>query len=70
MKASILDLRRRIGEVLRALDRNEPVKVLYRRRVRAILIPAGLGRRGSGSVREHPVFGMWSDRKDMTGPKP
>lgn len=30
MEASILDLRRRMADVLRGLDRNESVKILYR----------------------------------------
>lgn len=65
MKASILDLRRRMAEVLRALDRNESVTILYRGRVKAILVPASQGQRVLSSVREHPAFGMWRDRSDM-----
>ena len=65
MKASILDLRRRMAEVLRALDRNEPVKILYRGRERAILLPAGDGRRGHLAVKEHPAFGMWKDHGEL-----
>lgn len=65
MKATILDLRRRMAEVLRALDRNETVTILYRGRIKAILIPASQGQRTPGSVREHPAFGMWRDRSDM-----
>jgi len=65
MKASILDLRRRMGDVLRALDRNEPVKILYRGRERAIMIPSGPDPRKSRRVTEHPAFGIWKSRKDM-----
>jgi len=61
MKASILDLRRRMADVLRALDRNEPVKILYRGRERAILIPAGMTGHENNSVKEHPAFGIWKD---------
>ena len=64
MKASILDLRRRMAEVLRALDRNEPVTVLYRGHIKAILVPAGLARGRSSPAREHRAFGMWSDRSE------
>ena len=67
MKASIVDLRRRMGDVLRALDRNETVKILYRGRERAIMIPSGSTHRQSGPISEHPAFGMWKDRRDMEG---
>ena len=65
MKASILDLRRRMAEVLKALDRNEPVIILYRGREKAILLPKGALQKEAGSVTDHPAFGMWSKRKDM-----
>ena len=65
MKASILDLRRRMAEVLRALDRNEPVKILYRGRERAILLPARNDRRRTITVKEHPAFGMWKDHEEL-----
>ena len=64
MKASILDLRRRMADVLRALDRNEPVKILYRGKEKAVLIPANRMTTQTGSVVEHPAFGMWKDRLD------
>jgi len=67
MKASILDLRRRMPEVLRALDRNERVTILYRGKERAVLVPsrgvaANQARRGTV---HHPAFGMWADRHDL-----
>jgi len=65
MKASILDLRRRMAEVLRALERNERVIILYRGREKAILVPRGTPRDDSPSAKDHAAFGMWSDRKDM-----
>ena len=36
MKASILDLRRRMSEVLKALERNEDVTILYRGKKKGI----------------------------------
>ena len=65
MEASILDLRRRMAAVLRALDRNESVKILYRGRPRAILIPAGSRNRERDSVANHPAFGMWKDNENL-----
>jgi antitoxin (DNA-binding transcriptional repressor) of toxin-antitoxin stability system len=65
MKASILDLRRRMREVLRALDRNEPVTILYRGKQKGILYPADGRRRAAGRVSQHPAVGMWRDRADL-----
>ena len=63
MKASILDLRRRMKDVLLALDRNESVTIFYRGKEKAILSPSQ--QRRDKSVKDHEAFGMWRDRKDM-----
>jgi len=63
MKASILDLRRRMKDVLRALDRNESVKIFYRGKEKAILSPAL--QPAKKSIKDHEAFGMWKDREDM-----
>jgi antitoxin (DNA-binding transcriptional repressor) of toxin-antitoxin stability system len=65
MKASILDLRRRMAEVLRALDRNETVKIFYRGRERAVLIPSGMSQGVTPPAKSHPAFGIWKDRDDL-----
>jgi hypothetical protein len=65
MKASTLDLRRRTGEILRALDRNETITILYRGRKKGVIYPAAGARRTAARVSEHPAFGMWRDRRDM-----
>jgi len=62
MKVSILDLRRRMKDVLLALDRNEST-VFYRGKEKAILSPSQ--QRTNKSVKDHEAFGMWRDRKDM-----
>ena len=67
MHATILDLRRRMPEVLRALDRHERVTIFYRGKARAVLVPASekpskLGRK---RVVSHAAFGMWADRADL-----
>jgi hypothetical protein len=64
MKASILDLRRRMGEVLKALDRNEPVTLLHRGKERGVIQPTRAGG-GNASVAGHPAFGLWKDRDDL-----
>ena len=65
MKASIVDLRRRMAEVLKALDRNEPVKILYRGRERAVLIPVDRTQGEKKPVKEHTAFGMWKDHDQL-----
>jgi antitoxin (DNA-binding transcriptional repressor) of toxin-antitoxin stability system len=65
MKATILDLRRRMGEVLKALDRNEPVTILYRGRPKGILYPMPGPKREERPITEEKIFGMWKDREDM-----
>jgi len=64
MKASVLDLRRRMKDILRALERNESVTLLYRGRTKGIIMPAPR-KKGAVKVCDHPAFGMWKDRKDM-----
>ena len=67
MQATILDLRRRMPEVLRALDRQEQVTILYRGKERATLVPSGAtpAKKGKRSALAHPAFGMWADRDDL-----
>lgn len=60
MKATIVDLRYRMNDVLKALERNESVHVLCRGRVKGILHPAG----DSGArarITDHPFFGSRKD---------
>jgi hypothetical protein len=65
MKASIIDMRRRMKDVLSALDRNEPVTVTYRGKDRGVIYPIGAGKPKTKSIAEHPAVGMWRDREDM-----
>jgi antitoxin (DNA-binding transcriptional repressor) of toxin-antitoxin stability system len=64
VKASILDLRRRMSDVLRALEANEAVTILHRGKEKGVLYP--VARKNSAlHVAEHPAFGMWKDRRDL-----
>ena len=65
MKASILDLRRRMSDVLRALERNEPVTIFYRGKEKGILYPSTTPKVHRGTIVEHTAFGMWKDHNDM-----
>ncbi len=72
MKATIVDLRYRMKDVLRAIDRGEAVTVLYRGKEKAKLMPiwtrAEASNRNSVKTEDQPFFGMWSDREDQAEP--
>lgn len=66
MKATVVDLRYKMNDVLKALDRNEKVTVLYRGKVKGILVPPG----GDNQlkIKEHPFFGMSSQDESQSVP--
>ncbi len=66
MKATMLDLRRRTKDIIRALDRGESVTITYRGKEKGTIVPAT--RRKRMSAADHPAVGMWKDRKDMEDP--
>jgi antitoxin (DNA-binding transcriptional repressor) of toxin-antitoxin stability system len=59
VEASIVDLRYRTKEVLRALERNETVEILYHGKLRGRIVPPTRSTRTK--VEEHPFFGMRRD---------
>jgi len=63
MKASLTDLRYRAKEVLKAIDRNEEVTILYRGKVKRVIKPkiSGSPRR----ISDHPFFNMAPSRKTV-----
>jgi len=72
MDASIVDLRYKMKDVLRAIDRGETVTVLYRGKARAKLMPMALSSDASGGgpprTEDVPFFGLWRDREDLADP--
>lgn len=59
MKASTVDLRYHMKDVLKALDRNEPVEVLYRGKVKGVIIPKSHKSMAKlKDMKDHPLFGM------------
>jgi hypothetical protein len=67
MQATTLDLRRRMPQVLRALARNEKVKLFHRGKEKGVILPAG--REGTRvKATAHPAFGMWRKRADLKQP--
>ena len=57
MKATVVDLRYKMNDVLKALDRKEQVTVLYRGKIKGILMPAEK-QITNLKISEHPFFGM------------
>ena len=58
MKATVVDLRYKMNDVLKALDRNEKVTVLYRGKVKGTLVP--VEQKKEMNMTDHPFFGMSS----------
>ena len=59
MKASVVDLRYRMNEVLKALDRNEDVKILCRGKLKGVIKAARS--KSERRVSDHPFFNMYKD---------
>ncbi len=59
MEATVVDLRYRMKEVLKALDRNESVRVLYHGKIKGIIRPTG--KSTSAKVANHGFFGCRAD---------
>ena len=57
MQASIVDLRYRMKDVIRALDKNQSVTVLYRGKVKATIVPVAMPKAQPTCL--HPFFGMY-----------
>lgn len=65
MKATVVDLRYKMNDVLKALDRNEKVTVFYRGKIKGILIPSEQPNKNI-KISEHPFFGMSSSITDKS----
>jgi hypothetical protein len=66
MKATIVDLRYKMKDVLLALSRNEKVTVLYRGKVKGVLIPSG--EKKKMKISDHPFFNMSSQVSNKSVP--
>lgn len=56
MKATILDLRYRMNDVLKALERNEKVSISYHGKQKAVIISGRV--HVASKVTQHPFFNM------------
>jgi len=59
MKTNAVDLRRNMKDIMRAVERNEPVTVLYHGKEKAMIRP--IEQTAISSVRSHAFFGMNKD---------
>ena len=55
MKASVVDLRYKMAEVLNALDKREEVQILYHGKLKGVIQP--VSRKQTIKVAQHPFFG-------------
>ena len=62
MQASIVDLRYKTNDILKALSKNESVTVLYHGKAKAIIKPIRKNL-SSQKVKDHPFFGMNQEEK-------
>jgi len=63
MKATVVDMRYRMNDVLKALDRNEAVSILYHGRLKGIIHPAQ--KTSPRRITEHPLFNMRKSAKSV-----
>ena len=61
MKASVVDLRYKMRDVLEALDKREKVTLLYHGKVKGVIIPVNATE--NMPVAAHPFFGMTKKSK-------
>lgn len=66
MQASIVDLRYHMNDVLKALERNEDVVILYRGQVKGILRASSEAPETTQkAIMQDPFFGMHSSEKTV-----
>ncbi len=65
MEASVLDLRKKMTDVMSAIDRRERITLTHRGRRKAVIVPLTEVKKDKVKVAELPAFGIWKDREDM-----
>lgn len=68
MKANFLDFRKHTKDIIKALELNETVTVLYRGKEKGMLYPVNTPKKTGHTSASHPAFGMWKNRADMKDP--
>ena len=65
MVTSIVDLRYKMDDVLKALDRNEDIKILSRGKVKAIIKNVFKTKSKKKKVCDHPFFNCLNDEESV-----
>ena len=65
MIATVVDLRYRMKDVLKALERNEEVKILYHGKLKGIIQP--VQRPSKLKIRDHVFYNMSDDKGTVDG---
>ncbi len=68
MASSVLDLKKQLPDILRALKRQEKIVVSYGNKKLALLQPLPESADVESDVRSNPAFGMWRDREEFADP--
>ena len=68
MEASVLDLRKKMREVMSAIDHHEHVILTHRGRPRAVILPLKDEKACKVKVADLPAFGLWKERQDIADP--
>ncbi len=63
MKATVVDLRYRMSEILKALDRNEDVSILCRGKLKGVI--KAIRGKSDFKVSEHPFYNMHDDHASV-----
>jgi antitoxin (DNA-binding transcriptional repressor) of toxin-antitoxin stability system len=69
MKASVMDLRYRTKEVLRALDAKEEIVLTHRGRAKGKIVPMAAESSARIKVASHEAVGMWADELETVAEK-
>jgi hypothetical protein len=63
MKASVLDLRKKMKSIMTAIERKEKVILTHRGIEKGIIYPINSEPEGEYNLLEDPAFGMWAKHK-------
>lgn len=61
MKASVMDLRYRTKEILRALDAKEEIILTHRVQEKGRISPVNAKTKAPAGLAQHDAIGMWAD---------
>ncbi len=67
MQASIVDLRYKMNDILKALNRNESITILYHGKKKGLIVPTT--KTPVQHVTDHPFFGMHKTSKKESVPQ-